>query len=121
GCPFARRLLRPRFLLQFSTGAAARRSSNSGTDSGSSANSASGQLPPLMAPPGVTAISGRVLLQNGLPLSHVTLRVGPHRTQSDRTGRFLLRDVPAGHQVLVIDGRTANTRIATYGIFEVGE
>src|SRR5207247_2386081 len=33
-------------------------------------------LPPLMAPPGVTAVSGQVLRLNGEPLADVTLSVG---------------------------------------------
>jgi RHS repeat-associated protein len=78
------------------------------------------KLPRLQAPAGETAISGQVLLQSGLPLQGVTLRVGSNSTQSDATGRFLVVGVPAGHDVLVIDGRTANTNTVTYGVFEVG-
>ena len=50
----------------------------------------------------------------------VTLRVSTHSTRTDGTGRFLVRDLPAGHDVLVIDGRTASTKRATYGVFEAG-
>jgi RHS repeat-associated protein len=85
-----------------------------------SENSSYLKLPRLQAPAGETAISGQVLLQSGLPLQGVTLRVGSNSTQSDATGRFLVVGVPAGHDVLVIDGRTANTNTVTYGVFEVG-
>jgi hypothetical protein len=39
---------------------------------------------------------------------------------SDETGRFLLKNVPAGHQVMWIDGTSANSRGLSYGIFEDG-
>ena len=87
---------------------------------GPSENSPYLKLPRLQAPAGETAVSGQVLLQSGLPLQGVTLRVGSSTTQSDATGRFLVVGVPAGHDVLVIDGRTANTQTVTYGVFEVG-
>ena len=77
-------------------------------------------LPPLVAPHGVTAISGRVLTLNGRPLPGVTLSMEGARTESDRTGRFLLQ-VPtaaAGRQVLEIEGSTANWPGRTYGFFE---
>src|SRR5262245_6818736 len=47
-------------------------------------------LPPLMAPPGATALSGQVLRLNGTPLADVTLEIDGHEARSDRTGRFLL-------------------------------
>jgi RHS repeat-associated protein len=87
---------------------------------GPSENSPYLKLPRLQAPAGETAVSGQVLLQSGLPVQGVTLRVGSNSTQSDATGRFLVVGVPAGHDVLVIDGRTANTQTVTYGVFEVG-
>ncbi len=77
-------------------------------------------LPPLQAPPGVTAVSGQVLQLNGRPLAGVTLELDGRRTRSDATGRFLLRDLPeAGPEVLVIDGRPASRAGAAYGEFEV--
>jgi RHS repeat-associated protein len=80
------------------------------------------QLPPLQAPPGVTALSGQVLLQHGAPLADVTLTIDGHETRTDRTGRFLLPlpGVGSGHEELVIDGTTANKPGKTYGLFEVG-
>jgi RHS repeat-associated protein len=65
-------------------------------------------------------LAGQVLSLNGKPLAHVTLTIGNKRVQSDNTGRFLLTDVPAGHQVLGIDGSTANRAGVTYGFFEYG-
>jgi RHS repeat-associated protein len=77
-------------------------------------------LPPLEAEAGVTALAGQVLKLNGDPLQNVALIVDGRRTRTDRTGRFLLRHVPAGHQELLIDGHTANRPGRTYGVFEVG-
>jgi hypothetical protein len=77
------------------------------------------ELPPLMAPPGVTAVAGQVLRLNGEPLANVTFEIEGVRTRSDGTGRFLLARVSAGPQVLTMDGATANTAGATYGIFDV--
>jgi RHS repeat-associated protein len=78
------------------------------------------QLKPLQAAPGITAVAGQVLKLNGAPLADVTLRMEDKQTRTDRTGRFLLAPVPAGHQELIIDGRTANTPGHEYGVFEVG-
>ena len=47
-------------------------------------------LPPLTAPPGQTAIAGRVLTLDGRPLPDVTLADGATSVRTDRTGRFLL-------------------------------
>jgi YD repeat-containing protein len=82
-------------------------------------------LPPLQAPRGTTALAGQVLRLNGQPLPHVTLE-GPRagggtaRARTDDTGRFLLLDLAAGHQALIIDGRSASHAGRTYGVFEVG-
>jgi RHS repeat-associated protein len=77
-------------------------------------------LPPLQAEPGVTAIAGQALTLNGKPLAGVTLAVENQTTQTDQTGRFLLKDLPAGRHVLVIDGRTASRHKKRYGVFEAG-
>ncbi len=77
-------------------------------------------LPPLQADPGVTALAGQVLRLNGEPLANVTLRIADRAAQTDQTGRFLLSVVPAGHQVVLINGHTASRPGATYGVFEVG-
>jgi len=78
-------------------------------------------LPDLQAPRGSTALAGQALKLNGEPLANVTLEIGNRRTQSDSCGRFLLKDIPAGHQVLIIEGATANTAGKRYGRFEFGD
>jgi RHS repeat-associated protein len=80
-------------------------------------------LPPLMAAPGTTAISGRVLTLDGRPLAGVSLSVeGDNETRSDRTGRFLLelKAAVTARRVLHIDGAAASTRTRRYGFFEYG-
>ncbi|MGH9238681.1 MAG: RHS repeat-associated core domain-containing protein [Vicinamibacterales bacterium] len=78
------------------------------------------ELPPLMAAPGVTAMSGQVLKLNGTPLAGVTLKIQGQSVTTDRTGRFLLVNerMTTGWRELSMDGRTANGRGATYGTFE---
>ena len=77
-------------------------------------------LPPLQAPPGVTALAGQVLKLNGAPLRDVTLEIDGHMATTDRTGRFLLEapSVPSGFHELVIDGKTASSPGRNYGLFE---
>ena len=80
-------------------------------------------LAPLTAPPGVTAISGRVLTLDGRPLPGVTLAVEDDAsTESDRTGRFLLvlKNTAAGRRVLQIEGETASRPNRKYGFYEYG-
>ncbi len=69
-----------------------------------------------------TALSGQALITNGLPLANVKLTLqGTNRTtRTDRTGRFLLTGLPAGHQVLIIDGEAADRSGERYGQFTVG-
>jgi RHS repeat-associated protein len=69
-----------------------------------------------------TALSGQALITNGLPLANVELTLqGTNRTtRTDRTGRFLLTGLPAGHQVLIIDGEAADRGGERYGQFTVG-
>lgn len=76
--------------------------------------------PSLQAPAGETALSGLSLTLRGLPLKDVTIKVGSKSTRTDHTGRFLLTSLEAGHQVMTIDGRTANRPGVAYGIFRVG-
>ncbi len=79
-------------------------------------------LPELSAPRSKTGLSGQVLLANGLPLANATLALKGTTVsvRTDRTGRFLLTGVPAGHQVLLIDGKTADRRGEHYGQFSAG-
>src|SRR5437660_2196102 len=78
-------------------------------------------LPDLQGPRGTTSLAGQVLKLNGEPLPHVTLEMGNRRAESDSTGRFLLTDIPSGHQVLVIEGATANSPGKNYGRYEFGD
>lgn len=97
---------------------------NAAPDQGSGNNGPSTtkwqSMPPLQSAVGDTALSGQVLKLNGWPLEHVTLQMGNKRAQTDNTGRFLLRGLAAGHQVLVIDAQTASGSNAVYGRYEVG-
>src|SRR5262249_27184558 len=69
-------------------------------------------------------LAGQVLKLNGWPLAHVTLEIdggpGGVKTQTDGTGRFLLKGLTPGHHVMWINGATANRANASYGIYEVG-
>jgi RHS repeat-associated protein len=67
---------------------------------------------------GVTALSGQVLKLNGRPLPGVTLSMGAVATVTDTNGEFVLNNAPAGSNVLVIDGHTANQQDRTYGRYE---
>jgi RHS repeat-associated protein len=77
-------------------------------------------LAPLQAPAGETAIAGQVLALRGLALADVTIAINGSTTRTDSTGRFLLTSVAAGHQVMVVDGRSANRPGTAYGTFRVG-
>jgi RHS repeat-associated protein len=80
------------------------------------------KLPPLEAPPGVTAIAGQMLKLDGDPLANVTVAVDMHRTHTDRTGRFLIRldGITNANVQLWVDGKTANRPGASYGSYEIG-
>ena len=78
-------------------------------------------LEDLKAAKGETALAGQVLRLNGEPLSQVTLQIGNERTRTDSTGRFLLTGISTGHQVLVIEGESANSGGRKYGRFEFGD
>jgi RHS repeat-associated protein len=77
-------------------------------------------LPPLRARAGVTALAGQVLKLDGTPLAHVKLQIGAQAVFSDGTGRFLLENLAAGHNVMMIFGDSANTPLRKYGVYEVG-
>ncbi|MGH7266416.1 MAG: DUF6531 domain-containing protein, partial [Candidatus Rokuibacteriota bacterium] len=76
-------------------------------------------LPLLEAGPGITALAGRILTLAGTPLPHVTLEIAGRKARTDHTGRFVVRHVPAGSQVLLIDGGTASRPGRTFGVFKV--
>ncbi len=69
---------------------------------------------------GATALAGQVLLQDGSPLSNVSVRIGNVQASTNSAGTFLLSGIPAGHNVLVVDGRSANTAEASFGEFVIG-
>jgi RHS repeat-associated protein len=77
-------------------------------------------LPPLQAGRGVTALAGQVLKLDGNPLARVTLIIDGQRSFTDGTGRFLLKNITAGHHAMKINATTANTMTRAYGIYEVG-
>ncbi len=76
---------------------------------------------PLRAPGGTSALSGQVLAQNGLPIAGVRVALEGTYTaaKTDEAGRFLLSGVPAGHQVLVVEGEPLPGH-ARYGTYEMG-
>ena len=76
-------------------------------------------MPVLATRPGATAVAGTVLTLDGAPLEGVTISIGDKTTATDVTGRFALTEVPAGLQVLEVQGETASTPDATYGRFEL--
>jgi RHS repeat-associated protein len=69
---------------------------------------------------GDTALTGQVLAQDGQPLPgvHVALEGSAVTAQTDGAGRFLLEGVPAGHQILIVDGGESEGR--RYGSYEMG-
>jgi RHS repeat-associated protein len=80
-------------------------------------------LAPLMGPVGATAVSGRVLTLDGRPLPGVALTMkGDARTETDRTGRFLLvlERGTSDRRILQIQGRTASRPGRQYGFYEYG-
>jgi RHS repeat-associated protein len=64
---------------------------------------------------GVTALSGRVLRMNGLPLAGVTLTAQGRTVATDGNGFFLLQRLQAGAMRLDIDGRPASRQDTKYG------
>ncbi|GJG96678.1 RHS repeat-associated core domain-containing protein [Cupriavidus pauculus] len=79
------------------------------------------KIPDVTPPPdGVTGVAGQVLRLNGRPLVGATLSIGSQRVVTDENGEFLLAGVPAGRQILVIDGDTASQGNRHYGRYEYG-
>jgi RHS repeat-associated protein len=79
------------------------------------------QLPALRAKRGVTALAGQAMRLNGAPLAGVKVAIegSSARARTDDTGRFLLRQVPAGRHVLVVDGGSVRDRRHDYGAYEI--
>ncbi len=57
---------------------------------------------------GTTAVIGRVLRTDDAPLGNVTVRLGRKATRTNSQGWWMLPDVPAGHQVMMFDARSAD-------------
>ncbi len=56
---------------------------------------------------GQTVLAGQFLTVDGQPIPNVQVRMGTYQTQSDSAGNFLMVDVPAGTQQLMIDANSA--------------
>ena len=67
-----------------------------------------------------TALAGQALKLNGLPLAglRVAIENTTMRAKTDSVGQFLLQGIPAGHQVLAVEGGTVDG--SRYGTFEIG-
>lgn len=66
-----------------------------------------------------TAVAGRVVRLNGLPLEGVTVRVGNVSALTDDQGRFILADLRAGTHEITVDGSAVTSggrRYATHFI-----
>ena len=59
---------------------------------------------PLIGPQGRPGVAGHVVSINGKPLAGVSVSVGKAVTTTDAEGRFLLANVAAGSQQLLVDG-----------------
>lgn len=75
------------------------------------------KLPPLKAPPGVTALAGQILTAHGRALRSAKVQIGNHTALTDETGRFLLTNLTPGAQALVIDGGGEGR--GQYGYYQV--
>ncbi|MFD7865554.1 RHS repeat-associated core domain-containing protein [Streptomyces sp. NPDC059783] len=73
----------------------------------------------LRAPPGRTALTGRVLKLDGTPLPRVAVSAGGSSTRTDGKGRFLLAGISDSTTTLVVDGSSANTAQRQYGRFDI--
>jgi RHS repeat-associated protein len=73
------------------------------------------------AAPEATALAGQALKLNGLPLAGLRVAIAntAAAARTDAAGEFLLPDVPAGHQVLVVEGSSIGGS-THYGTFEIG-
>jgi RHS repeat-associated protein len=76
--------------------------------------------PAAAAEPGVTALSGQVLLLNGQPLPGLPVSIGEASARTDHQGRFLLTHLEPGHHVLAVDGNLLDRGRGTFGRHEIG-
>lgn len=75
------------------------------------------KLPPLKAPPGVTALAGQILTAHGRALRNAKVQIGNQIALTDETGRFLLTNLTPGTQPMVIDGGGEGK--GQYGYYQV--
>ncbi len=71
----------------------------------------------VLAAAGRTAVSGQFLTVDGRPIQGVEVKIGSVQGRTDAAGNFLLLDVPAGAQLLMVD---ANVAVAGFPIYNVG-
>ncbi|MCG3111317.1 MAG: PKD domain-containing protein [Candidatus Manganitrophus sp. SB1] len=66
---------------------------------------------------GMTTLSGQVFSsQTGRPLENIEVKHGTNSVLTDAAGNFFFSSIPAGDQVLLIDGTPATTDTVTYPI-----
>jgi RHS repeat-associated protein len=78
-------------------------------------------LPALQGRLGMTSVAGQALKLNGAPLQDVRVSVvgADPVTTTDKTGRFLLENVPAGKHTLHVEGSAASKSGRRYGDYEI--
>ena len=69
---------------------------------------------------GATGVAGLILRLNDRPLAGVTVSIGTKVTTTDDKGRFELTEIPAGRQVMVVDGANAGQNGRRYAEFTYG-
>jgi RHS repeat-associated protein len=70
-------------------------------------------------PAGATSVFGTVRRIDDQPLSNVSVTIGDSTARTDSEGRFVVRNAPAGKQILSVNGGTANHDGEEYGQFVV--
>jgi RHS repeat-associated protein len=69
---------------------------------------------------GTSTLSGRVLAaKDNVPIPGVTIKLNGQTTSTDTAGNFLMQNVPAGPQIVFIDGETASNAQVLYPIVPV--
>jgi RHS repeat-associated protein len=83
------------------------------TDTGTQTQSLSLSLQ-VVASGGQTAVTGQFLTVAGLPIPNIVVKIGTIQTQTDAAGNFLLQNVPAGTQPLMVDANAAVAGLPIY-------
>ncbi|MFF1817270.1 polymorphic toxin-type HINT domain-containing protein [Kribbella sp. NPDC058245] len=65
------------------------------------------------------ALTGKILRTDGKPLAGVTVRVADRAVRTKADGSFVLKRLPQGTWLFVMDGRTASSGRTKYGYFDV--